>query len=355
MQTQSELKWNDQFLLAQDNALLAKSRDHSATSIHREQVLRASAIIETQVSTILSHYAENEPTQWLSELGFSSVDGRLLDASIANATSLKAIANLIQGCPQYKQLLVSWMNSPEYKLSRQTGHIIDIDDAKVALGFMGMENSWRVLLLLVYQKSLPTANKPFHQLARVYWELGLASALTAETVATHYALKTRLAFLGGLMPHFVYNLLVKQYFYLFERLRIQHIAKASSLAASHRSLLQCSPSPQAIIDMVATHQSALSRVLKIHLGSRLIPKEIFNPIVSMSPSQNQPSDLPSLITTSHDYAQRRLAKRYPDIVDSQPFEKHTVDLSQACLNELDSASLMRIPWIKNNVISSASG
>jgi hypothetical protein len=184
----------------QEKIIAAHGEEH-----FKRQVMNAFA---AQVKTKLDSDFESKEYLYQEVLGIEDTAPRILDALSTRAASVNQIKPLATILPWLCNDLINLVNKPQYRKRAD----VQVNDAKLALSYIGLDNLKLVMPTFILKHWLPSTTAPFALMKRKLWNDSLSVALAAGVLAKEKDLDWFTAFTTGMLSN-IGQLAVTQCFF----------------------------------------------------------------------------------------------------------------------------------------------
>ncbi|WP_017446109.1 HDOD domain-containing protein [Gayadomonas joobiniege] len=203
----------------------------------------------------------------------------LLDLLSVRAASVSRIEPLVKEIRGLEGDLIQFINLPGYR-KENNGQPVKVDNIRVALSFIGIENLKLVVPCLVMRRLLPASTEPFTLLKRKIWEFNLAAAISSRRLAQFYEVDDAGVFVASLFQGLGQIAVSKLYFNLFEEVRRDALetARKAVQKEDYQALLMIEPDGQALKNLILEFSENISLDLVDYMQlKRLAVSKIMHP------------------------------------------------------------------------------
>lgn len=140
---------------------------------------------------------DNKEHLYHSVLGIEDACPAILDILSARAASVNQIKDLAVSLPWLSVDLINLVNKPQYRKRVD----VQVNDAKLALSYIGLDNLKLVMPTFTLKHWLPTSTAPYGLMKRKLWNDSLSVALASKTLANAQGLDEFTAFTTGMLSN----------------------------------------------------------------------------------------------------------------------------------------------------------
>ncbi|NTS76715.1 HDOD domain-containing protein [Catenovulum sp. SM1970] len=184
----------------------------------------------------------------------------ILDILAVRAASIARVDPLVANLPWLADELIQFVNLPQYRSASNKKKNVKVDKHKTALSYIGIENLPYVIPSFALKKWIPYSTEPFRLMKRKLWESGLAAALCCKKLAQLQELDDKAAFVCGMFHDLGKSAIVRLYLRTFDQIwkeKLTH-ARDKRLKEQHDALVELTPNPELLRDLLQQHSSVLS-------------------------------------------------------------------------------------------------
>ncbi|GAA0823402.1 HDOD domain-containing protein [Colwellia sp. D2M02] len=184
----------------QEKIIAAHGEEH-----FKKQVMNTFA---AQVKSKLNNDFNSKEYLYQEVLGIEDTAPRILDTLSTRAASVNQIKPLATLLPWLCTDLINLVNKPQYRKRAD----VQVNDAKLALSYIGLDNLKQVMPTFILKHWLPASTAPFSLMKRKLWNDSLSIALAAGVLAKEQELDWFTAFTTGMLSN-IGQLAVTQCFF----------------------------------------------------------------------------------------------------------------------------------------------
>lgn len=232
----------------QDKIVAAHGEEH-----FRNQVME---LFYSQVRSRVNEEFDNKTQLYNNVLCIEDAAPTILELLSLRATSINRIKPLATSLSWLSADLVSLVNKPQYRKRAD----VQVNDASLALSYIGLDNLKLVMPTFILKHWLPNSTAPYGLMKRKLWNDSLSVALAASALAQEKGLDRYTAFTTGMLSN-VGQLAVTRCFLTTyndmykEELRQAFEAKDKRL---HNVLVKVDNSPELLLEQLVLRSSKLS-------------------------------------------------------------------------------------------------
>ncbi len=235
-----------------------KAQQEKIVAAHGEEHFRKQvmATFFAQVNKQVNEKFDNKAYLYNNVLSIEDAAPTILELLYLRATSINKIKPLATSLPWLATDLVSLVNKPQYRKRAD----VQVNDAKLALSYIGLDNLKLVMPTFILKHWLPSSTAPFTLMKRKLWNDSLSVALASSALAELAGANKYLAFTTGMLSNIgqlaitrcflnTYNSMYKQ------ELREAFTAKDKRL---HDILSKIENPPELLLEQLILRSSKLS-------------------------------------------------------------------------------------------------
>ena len=317
----------------------AAKRQESSTS-HHKYIAKASKHLHTVIEEAITKQLHDLDNIYHEVIGIQDSVPAILDILAVRSASVGRLEPLVNDLSWLGRELVSLVNLPQYRKKNSKGTSIKVDTPALALRYLGLENLQMVIPTMAVRHWMPHATEPFTLMKRKLRELSMSTAIAAKELAPFFGVKEQHAFTLGMLLELGKVALIRLYLRTFEKVwqaKVQ-IARDKKQKDLHTALMELSPDPLFLRNLLIEHSAEISRKLIEKMELRYLP---FNTVMeeyaqTYLPNSHKniadPLPLTQVMQKAYGYAQLLVLK------DSQLIED---DEAEILLNHLELTEEMR--------------
>lgn len=270
-----------------DKELNKKSQQNYIDSIR--ELVHAVLLERIQVALV------DEDAMLTKVLGYDERLTELLDLLAVRASSISKIEPAAANMPWLYEDIIKMVNSPKYKRFDARGKVVVMENFKVALSFLGIDNLKMVVPTLAFKRWLPQITDPYPDIKKRLYETAIGTSISCKKIAKLNNVSENQAFLVGLFHDLGKLVITRLYFKLFEEVQREALIEAhdNKKREEHSALSQIVPSDEYLMSLFTQFAYPLSAKLinKMHFKRVYITSAIEEfsqniPITSMTPMGN---------------------------------------------------------------------
>jgi HD-like signal output (HDOD) protein len=180
----------------------------------------------------------------------------ILELLYLRATSINRIQPLSSSLPWLAKDLISLVNKPQYRKQAD----VQVNDAKLALSYIGLDNLKLVMPTFILKHWLPNSTAPYTLMKRKLWNDSLSVALASSALAQETKTDWYTAFTTGMLSN-IGQLAITRYFletYNNMHMKALHNAVENKDKVLHNVLVKIENSPELLLEQLTMRSSNLS-------------------------------------------------------------------------------------------------
>ncbi|TDF36660.1 HDOD domain-containing protein [Alteromonadaceae bacterium M269] len=176
-------------------------------------------------------------------LGIHEQLPEVLDILSVRAASTSRIEAVIMNIPWLQADLLKMVNMPKYRKTDKRGKVMNIDNLRVALNFLGVENLKMVVPSLALRRWIPQITDPYPEIKTRLWEQAIGSSMSCKRIAEVSEVNASHAFTLGMLHEVGTIVVTKLYFRLFDQVLQDALTEAheEKLKDEHAALTKITP------------------------------------------------------------------------------------------------------------------
>lgn len=267
-----------------DKELNQKSQQNYVDSVRE--------LVHTALLERLQALLTDEDALLTKILGYDERLSDLLDLLAVKASSISKIEPAAANMPWLYDDIVKMVNSAKYRRFDARGKVVVLENFKVALSFLGIDNLKMVVPTFAFKRWLPQITDPYPDIKKMLYETAIGTSVSCKKIAKISNVSENQAFLLGLFHDLGKLVITRLYFKLFEEIQREALIEAhdNKKREEHSALSQIIPSDEYLISLFNQFAYPISAKLisKMHLKRVYIAEamEEFSqnvPITSMTP------------------------------------------------------------------------
>ncbi|GAB3013188.1 HDOD domain-containing protein [Bowmanella dokdonensis] len=189
----------------------------------------------------------------------------ILDVMSVRAASIGRLEPLVATVSWLSTDLIKMINMPKYRRTNSKGKVIPVDNLRVALSFLGLENLKMVIPSLVFRRWIPQITDPYPSIKTRLWEQAIGTGLACKKIAQVCQLDEGHAFTLGMFHEVGKLVLTRLYFRLFDEVvrDAVHEAHEARMKEEHSALTELTPSGTGLLAIYDKYAASVSsRLIK---------------------------------------------------------------------------------------------
>ena len=180
----------------------------------------------------------------------------ILELLSLRATSINRIRPLSSSLPWLATDLISLVNKPQYRKRAD----VQVNDAKLALSYIGLDNLKLVMPTFILKHWLPNSTAPYGLMKRKLWNDSLSVALAASVLAKDKKLDWYTAFTTGMLSNIGQLAITRCFLNTYNDMYKKTLRKAieSKDKRLHNVLVKVDNSPALLLEQLTLRSSKLS-------------------------------------------------------------------------------------------------
>ena len=238
----------------------------------------------------------------------------ILELLSLRATSINRIQPLATSLPWLATDLISLVNKPQYRKRAD----VQVNDAKLALSYIGLDNLKLVMPTFILKHWLPNSTAPYGLMKRKLWNDSLSVALAASTLAKAKKLDWYTAFTTGMLSNIGQLAVTRCFLNTYNDMykNALHKAVEDKDKLLHNVLVKVENSPTLLLEQLRLRSSKLSAdLIELMSFTRLpITEAMFD--LAYSDDINAMSPIAQVVTKAKVYVNYRSLSK-AGLIDNQ--------------------------------------
>jgi len=238
-----------------------KAQQEKIVAAHGEEHFRKQimATFYAQVNKKVNEEFDNKAYVYNNVLSIEDAAPTILELLYLRATSINKIKPLATSLPWLATDLINLVNKPQYRKRAD----VQVNDAKLALSYVGLDNLKLVMPTFILKHWLPTSTAPFSLMKRKLWNDSLSIALASNVLAEHAGINSYTAFTSGMLSNIGQLAITRCFLNTYNRLYKQELRDAFNAKDKrlHDILSQIKNSPELLLEQIILRSSKLSAEL----------------------------------------------------------------------------------------------
>lgn len=320
-----------------------KAQQEKIIAAHGEEHFRKQimATFFAQVNKKVNEEFDNKAYVYKNILSIEDAAPTILELLYLRATSINKIKPLATSLPWLATDLINLVNKPQYRKRAD----VQVNDAKLALSYVGLDNLKLVMPTFILKHWLPTTTAPFNLMKRKLWNDSLSIALAASVLAEHVGANSYTAFTTGMLSNIGQLAITRCFLNTYNRMYKQELREAYNAKDKrlYDILSQIKNSPELLLEQLILRSSKLSaELIELMNFDRLpITEAMFD--LAYAESLDKMSSIAQLVTKAKAYViHRNLAKEGLIDDDEKAALFESAKLSEAEISLLNKSDITHI-------------
>ena len=235
----------------QEKIIAAHGEEH-----FKKQVM---ATFFAQVNKQVNDEFDNKAYLYNNILSIEEAAPTILELLYLRATSINKIKPLATSLPWLSNDLVSLVNKPQYRKRAD----VQVNDPKLALSYIGLDNLKLVMPTFILKHWLPTSTAPFSLMKRKLWNDSLSVALASSVLAENVGANSYTAFTTGMLSNVGKLAITRCFLSTYNRMYKQELREAFNAKDKrlHNILAKIENPPELLLEQLILRSSKLSAEL----------------------------------------------------------------------------------------------
>lgn len=269
----------------------------------------------------------------------------LLDTLSVKAASIARLEPLVAEMGWLATDLLKLVNTPKYRKTDRLGKVVVVENLRMALSFLGIENLKMLIPAKVMRRAIPQITDPYPAFKTKIWEHSLGTALACQRIAMLSKVNPSNAYTLGMFHEFGKLIVAKLYFRIFEEVHREALEEAHNdvKREEYAALQKIGPTSDYLLGLMWEHSTQISsRIIQhmqmkrvfIHSSMEEYAKKV--PIKEMTP-------LAQVLLQGQAYSKFTMLKRYKLINTEEAKALLTsARISPAMMQALKGSDLTRL-------------
>ncbi len=195
-----------------------------------------------------------------------------LDTLSVKAASIAKLEPMIARMGWLASDLLKLVNTPKYRKTDRLGKVVVVENLRMALSFLGIENLKMLIPAKVLRRAIPQITDPYPAFKTKIWEHALASANSCQQIAKLSKVDSGHAFTLGMFHELGKLAVAKLYFKAFDETHREALIEAHNELKrdEHAALLKIGPSAEYLLSLMWEHSLPLSKRLIERMGFKRV-------------------------------------------------------------------------------------
>lgn len=273
--------------------------EHGQNEFKKQVSVKLLAKVKKQVIEQL----ENKDVLYNQIMKIDQAACDILEILSLNAASIKRITPLVTALPWLSADLLKLVNKPQYRKRSD----VQITDAAVAVGYIGLNNLRLVMPSFILKHWLPETDTLFQVMKRKLWQTGLSTALATQMLAKLHKIDEYSAFTAGMLSNIGLYSIVRCFNKTYQTIHDAAMKNAYEKRDKrlHDALKNIEITPDLLLELISKYSHKITgEMVESMRFDRLTVTE---PLYSLSFQQNHEklSKLSTLVLKAHAYIHHR--------------------------------------------------
>jgi len=320
-----------------------KAQQEKIVTAHGEEHFRKQvmATFFAQVNKQVNDEFDNKAYLYNNVLRIEDAAPTILELLSLRATSINKIKPLATSLPWLATDLVNLVNKPQYRKRAD----VQVNDAKLALSYIGLDNLKLVMPTFILKHWLPTSTAPFSLMKRKLWNDSLSIALASSILAKHSGANCYCAFTTGMLSNIGQFAITRCFLNTYNRMYKQELREAFNAKDKrlHNILSKIENPPELLLEQLVLRSSNLSaQLIELMNFDRLpITEAMFD--LAYAETIDKMSPIAQIVTKAKVYVNyRSLAKDNLINDDEKALLFETAKLNKAEISLLNKSDIDHI-------------
>jgi hypothetical protein len=196
----------------------------------------------------------------------------VIDIMSVRAASTSRIESAISPIQWLQADLLKMVNMPKYRKTDKRGKVVAIDNLRVALNFLGVDNLKMVVPSLALRRWIPQITDPYPEIKGRLWEHAIGSSMACKRIAEVSELPASHAFTLGMLHEVGTLIVVKLYFRLFDQVLQDAMKEAhdEKLRDEYTALTKITPSGNFLQKIMRKYSLSASQQVIHQMGLKRV-------------------------------------------------------------------------------------
>ncbi|UAA38550.1 HDOD domain-containing protein [Paraneptunicella aestuarii] len=246
------------------------------------------------------------------QLGIHEGLPELLDTLSVKATSIAKLEPLVAQISWLATDLLKLVNTPKYRKTDRLGRVVVVENLRIALSFLGIENLKMVIPSMVFRRAIPQITDPYPVFKAKIWEHAIGSAVSCQRIATLSKVDPGHAFILGMFHEFGKLIITKLYFKTFDEVHREALIEAhdDQKRDEHSALLKIGPTSDVLLSLMWKHSISLSSRIISHMGMRRVFIANAMEEFALKTPWGKMSPIAKVLLQGNGYSKYNMLKRY---------------------------------------------
>lgn len=320
-----------------------KAQQEKIVAAHGEEHFKKQvmATFFAQVNKKVNEEFDNKAYLYNRVLNIEEAAPMILELLSLRATSINKIKPLATSLPWLATDLLSLVNKPQYRKRAD----VQVNDAKLALSYIGIDNLKLVMPTFILKHWLPASTAPFSLMKRKLWNDSLSVALASSALAENAGINRYTAFTTGMLSNIGKLAVTRCFISTYTRMYKQELREAFNAKDKrlHNILSKIKNPPELLLEQLILRSSQLSaELIELMNFDRLtITEPMFD--LAYADSLDNMCPIAQIVTKAKAYVSyRSLAKDNLITEDEKATLFEAANLSQSEISLLNKSDIDHI-------------
>ena len=196
----------------------------------------------------------------------------LLDMLSVKAVSIARLEPLVAEIGWLATDILKLVNTPKSRKTDRLGKVIVVENLRMALSFLGIENLKILIPAKIMRRGIPQITDPYPAFKTKIWEHSLGTALACQRIATLSKANPSHAYILGMFHEFGKLIVAKLYFRIFEEVHREALEKAHKEVRreEYAGLQKIGPSSNYLLGLMWEHSTQISFRIIQHMQMKRV-------------------------------------------------------------------------------------
>lgn len=270
---------------------------------------------------------------------------QVLDTLSVRAASIAKLEPLISEMSWLGGDLLKLVNTPRYRKKDRLGRVVVVENLRMALSFLGMENLKMLIPSKVLRRAIPQITDPYPSFKSKVWEHALGSAVACQCIAKLSKVEPGHAFTLGMFHEMGKLIIAKLYFKVFDEVHREALIEAHDgmKRDEHGALLKIGPTADYFLSLMWEHSLSLSAQMIGMMGmKRVFIANAMEEYARKLPYQKM-SPLAQVLVQSNGYSKFFMLRRYK-LINNEEAKRYikAIHMTPATLQSLKTVDITRL-------------
>ena len=196
----------------------------------------------------------------------------LLDSLSVKAASIAKLEPLVAQVGWLATDLLKLVNTPKYRKTDRLGKVVVVENLRMALSFLGIENLKMLIPAKVMRRAIPQITDPYPAFKAKIWEHSLGTALACQRIAMLSKVNPGNAYTLGMFHEFGKLIVAKLYFRIFEEVHREALEEAHNdvKREEYAALQKIGPTSDYLLGLMWEHSTNISVRIIQHMQMKRV-------------------------------------------------------------------------------------